>query len=210
MIDHKLIQYFKKRSPEDLEIAFYDASKKNNYFESFHPLVIEDSFEGVIVCLEDVLIKKNAKFSGELICKSCLIEGTLEGDILATDYIRILKNAFLNATILSASIFIETHATATGDLRISKEINTPDAFKKLEHLYKSSLTILHPDIEPEKIKKIILREGSVKALSKVPGEIPPNDFEKKEIETSVSQIPFEEAELSATVKASEPTDSAWW
>lgn len=210
MISNKLIQYFKKKSPEDLEIAFYDASKKNNYFQSFHPLVIEDNFEGTILCLEDVLINKNAKFSGELICKSCLIEGSLEGDILATEYIRIVKNACLNAKILSASIFIESHATAMGDLRISNEINTPEVFKNLENLYKSSAIIVDPDVEPKKIKKIILKRGSVKTLSLVSGEIHPIEIKNKEVEMSVPKISFEQAQLSTTSKVSDHTNSGWW
>lgn len=210
MISNSLIQYFKKKSPEDLEIAFYDASEKNNYFQSFHPLVIEDNFEGTVVCLEDVLIKENAKFSGELICKSCLIEGSLEGDILATEYIRIIKNARLNAKILSASIFIESHATAKGDLRISKEINIPEVFKNLENLYKSSVIIVHPDIESKTIKKIILKQGSGKTLSLLSSEIPVPETKSKEIEMSFSQISSKQPLSSTTSKMPDHTDSGWW
>ena len=138
MIFSRVKKYFKTGVPEGTHIEFYDGSKANHYFESLYPVVIEDHFQGTIVCLEDVLVKRNASFSGDLICKRCLIAGSLSGNILATEYTEISKSAFLDAGILTGSIFIENKAAAMGELRITKEINIPESLTKLQDQVKSS------------------------------------------------------------------------
>lgn len=208
MIIKRVIRYFEKDSQELIETAFFDAAQNNNYFECFYPLVIEDSFEGSIVCLDDVTIRKNARFSGELICKKCLIEGFFNGHIVATEYIKVSKNAGLNARISTVSICVENQASAVGELNICKEINKPDVFKKLENLYRnSSGTTEDLEVKP---KKIILKKGCQKTLSILPGEIPSPDIKKTGNEMSVSKISFQQAQSSAPTQVVDNTNSGWW
>jgi len=204
----RVIKFFKKKEPEDTEVTFYNA-EGHNYFESFYPLIIEDDFKGTIICLEDVLVKKDASFSGELICKRCLIEGSLNGNILATEYTGIGKSASLDAGILTGSILIANQAAAVGKLRISKEIHIPESFKKLEALYKNSLKHEDTGSEALTVKKIILKKGSVKTLSQVPVKVPPPVAEIPELEKSVSQIPFEQP-LYPPDEEKVDVNSGWW
>ena len=210
MIAGRVLKFFKKKEPEDAEIAFYNA-EDNNYFESFYPLIIEDDFKGTIICLEDVLVKKHASFSGELICKRCLIEGSLTGNILATEYTGIGKSACLDAGILTGSILIANQAAAVGKLRISKEIRIPESFKTLEVLYKRSLKDENTGTEAPKVKKIILKKGSAKTLCQLPGKVPPPAAEIPELEKGVPQISFEQPPLAAPEeKKVDNANSGWW
>lgn len=171
----KALKFFKKDSKEDIEVALYDSSEEKNYFESFHPLVIEDSYKGVIVCLQDVLVKKNASFSGELICTRCVIEGTFSGSLLCTEYTEIGRSASLDAEILTGSIFIENKAAAVGEFRITKDIKIPESFNKLQSDYTESLNqIEEAEREPKRIKKIILKKGLTNTGSKLSAEVSPS------------------------------------
>jgi cytoskeletal protein CcmA (bactofilin family) len=212
MIFSRVKKYFKSNVAEGTHIEFYDGSQANHYFESLYPIVIENHYKGTIVCLEDVFVKRNASFSGDLICKRCLIAGSLSGNILATEYTEISKSAFLDAGILTGSIFIENKAAAMGELRITKEIDIPESLIKLQDQMKSAPTQNEDNnIGTKKIKRIILRQGSPTTLLKLPAPISPAELKENELTTSVPQIPLEQRQVPAVEKnIPENTVSGWW
>lgn len=212
------LKYFKKNSKEDIEVSLYDSSEEKNYFESFHSLIIEDNYKGVIVCLQDVLVKKNASFSGELICTRCVIEGTFSGRLLCTEYTEIGRSASLDAEILTGSIFIENKAAAVGEFRITKDIKIPESFNKLQSDYTDSLNQIEAEHEPKKIKKIILKKGLTNTGSKLsafvspPVELNPTEIvTQPKVELSSTEITIAQPQLSV-MKEEIPSDpnSGWW
>ena len=207
-----VLKYFKRNSREDIEIAFYDSSEEKSYFESFHSLVIEDSYKGVIVCLQDVLVKKNASFSGELICTRCIIEGTFSGSLLCTEYTEIGRSASLDAEILTGSIFIENKAAAVGEFRITKDIQAPESLSKLKGDYESLSVTEEAEPEPKRIKKTILKQGLINTGSKLSAKVSSTEITTQpKLELNITEIANVQPQSSVMKKEiTSDSNAGWW
>lgn len=214
---NKVLRYFKiKKDKLEIEIATYDSLNDNNYFESFYPVILENSFKGTLVCLGDIHIKKNASFSGDLICRTCKIEGSFSGSLFSTEYTGVCKTAYLDARIVSASIFIESNAVVKGVFNITKDIINPEPIKKLNAIYKQSApqNDEEQDAKNEKLKTIILRGKPLKAIPvkhRAPEiEIPAPEIKKQEVPVNTLTHPPGSKMNRSEEDAIPAQNGGWW
>jgi cytoskeletal protein CcmA (bactofilin family) len=212
----KVLRYFKGESDgEDTKIAIYDSLRDDNYFQSFHSVILESNFRGTIVCLGDIQIKKNASFSGHLICRTCKIEGSFTGSLLSTEFTGVCKTAILDARIVTGSISIESNAVVKGIFNVTKNITSPEPMRKLEAIHKQSVPA---DDEPEstemkKIITIILKGKPANAIpaSSLPRpEIPPAEIKNDNTTVNTLTHPPETKMNRSEDNSATNTNAGWW
>lgn len=210
----KVLRYFKKKNDGDeTEIVIYDSLKDDNYYQSFYPIVLENNFKGSIVCLGDIHIKKNASFSGDLICRTCKIEGSFNGSLLATEFTGVCKTASLDARIVTGSIFIESNATVKGIFNITKEITNPEAMRKLEANYRLSLPQNDDEqnVNTNKVTTIVLRGKGSKAASaaSLPAPVVVPEIKKQDVPVNTLTHPGE-IKMNRSEETATNTNTGWW
>ena len=211
----KVLRYFKKKNDgnEKTEIVIYDSLKDDNYYQSFYPIVLENNFKGSIVCLGDIHIKKNASFSGDLICRTCKIEGSFNGSLLATEFTGVCKTASLDARIVTGSIFIESNAAVKGIFNITKEITNPEAMRKLEVNYRLSLPQNDDEqnVNTNKVTTIVLRgKGSKTApAASVPTPVVVPEIRKQDVHVNTLIHPGE-TKMNRSEEAATNPNTGWW
>lgn len=212
----KVLRYFKGDSDrEDTEIAIYDSLKDDNYFQSFHPVILESNFRGTIVCLGDIQIKKNASFSGHLICRTCTIEGSFNGSLLSTEFTGVCKTAILDARIVTGSIFIENNAVVKGIFNITKNITSPEPMRKLEAIYKQSIPAddAPTSTETNKIITILLKGKPANAIPASPlskPEVPPVEIKNDNTPVNTLTHPPETKMNRSENNSTTNTNAGWW
>ena len=210
----KVLRYFKKKNDGDeTEIVIYDSLKDDNYYQSFYPIVLENNFKGSIVCLGEIHIKKNASFSGDLICRTCKIEGSFNGSLLATEFTGVCKTASLDARIVTGSIFIESNATVKGIFNITKEITNPESMRKLEALYRLSLPQNDDEqnVNTNKITTIVLRGKGSKAatVASLPKPVVVPEIKKQDVPVNTLTHPGE-TKMNRSEEIATNTNTGWW
>lgn len=211
---NKIFGYLNKGKEEKtIEIALYDSLDDQNYFESPYSIILENSFKGTIVCLGDVRVKRNASFSGTLMCRTCKIEGSFKGSLLSTEYAGVCHTANLDAKITTASISIESSATVKGIFNITKDIADPEPIRTLHAHYKQPVDEID-DAQSTDLKTILLKgTPSVSAI-----ENPTPESEKKQVskikEAGVSQITSDQRSEAKINRLDEPASPSgnvgWW
>ncbi len=202
---NKVLTYFKKsNSVQNTENLFYDNSQENNYIESFYSITLEGFFKGTIICLGDVLIKKGASFTGNLVCKKCMVKGALTGRLSSITYTEVCTEGFLEADILTGSIFIESQTVARGAFKISKEINIPLEYQKLEVTYQRTLKNMERLITGEELKTKMEKRIVLKPMLVIEGQKIPSQTPVPNILPSENSMPVEKNE---TINSS---SSGWW
>ncbi|HEY0667956.1 MAG TPA: polymer-forming cytoskeletal protein [Sphingobacteriaceae bacterium] len=210
----KVLRYFKKKNDGDeTEIVIYDSLKEDNYYQSFYPIVLENNFKGSIVCLGEIHIKKNASFSGDLICRTCKIEGSFNGSLLATEFTGVCKTASLDARIVTGSIFIESNATVKGIFNITKEITNPEAMRKLEANYRLSLPQNDDEqnVNTNKVTTIVLRGKGSKAApgASLPSPVVVPEIKKQDVPVNTLTHPGE-TKMNRSEETATNTNTGWW
>ncbi len=98
-----------------------DGTQVKGTIRSKSDIRIDGVFEGDLFCDNKVVIGKNGKVMGKIICQNADIQGRVEGELSAQSVTILRTSSYLKGNITSEKLMIENGATFNGNCSMTNQ-----------------------------------------------------------------------------------------
>jgi len=142
-------------------------------FKTYHSILIESNFNGVLLSKNKVIIESNSNFEGDIICSNLDLSGKIKGNIFCTGKVHAKQNCEVIGNIYTCrfendettdleclitvpkTIIVNKIKTILNEIDLNKKLSTDDSLPKIIEWFKKNQLSTEEKNEIESSLKIL-------------------------------------------------------